>query len=51
MQLEKNILTCDVDMDHPSLGLVSQDAKNFILVLLDLDTTKRWSARQCLKHR
>ena len=30
VQLEKNILSGSVDMSHPSLGLVSQDAKSCI---------------------
>ena len=51
MQLEKNILSGSVDMSHPSLGLVSQDAKSLILVLLEVDTGRRWSARQCLRHK
>ena len=51
VQLEKNILSGEVNMDHPSLDLVSQDAKNFILVLLVLDTRARWSARQCRAHK
>ena len=51
VQLEKNILSGEVDMDHPSLSLVSQDAKNFIGALLVLDTRARWTARQCRAHK
>lgn len=51
VQLEKNILSGSVDMSHPSLGLVSQDAKSLIRVLLEVDTRRRWSARQCLRHK
>ena len=51
VQLEKNILSGEVNLDHPSLALVSQEAKNFIRVLLVLDTRARWSASQCRAHK
>jgi len=51
VQLEKNILSGEVNLDHPSLDLVSGDAKKFIRVLLVLDSRARWSARQCRAHK
>ena len=51
MQLEKNILSGDADLQHPNLRNVTQEAKNFLQCLLVVPSVDRWSAGQCLRHK
>ena len=51
VQLEKNIVSGQVDFNHPELKNVTEEARNFIKCLLVVNTSLRWSASQCLKHK
>ena len=51
VQLESNITSGKLDLEHVSLQGATQEGKSFIKNLLVVKPEQRWSASQCLKHK